>query len=218
MRIVIIGASALGIKTAEGLIKEGHEVIIIESNPEIIEEFSEKLDCSFLKGDGTRPEILEETNPKQIDLLIAITNNDQSNIISSLVGKSIGFKKVVLSVKDAEWEAICNKLGLENAILPVRTMSQYLIDTISERDFFELKNFIHGDARLFSFTVTKENEKKVEEFSFPDNTQIVWYFRDEKFHIANSCDALKENDQVVVVTHQKHLEALRKKWNPPQKN
>lgn len=211
-----MGASALGIKTAEGLIDEGHEVVIIDSNPEVIDEYNDKLDCSFLKGDGTRPEILEETNPKQMDLLIAITNNDQVNIIASLVGKSLGFKRVVLSVKNAEWEAICNKLGLENAILPVRTMSTFLIDTISERDFFELKNFIHGDARLFSFTINKENEKKIEAFSLPDNAQIVWYFRNGEFHIANPCDKLREGDQVVIVTHQKHLDGLRKKWNPPE--
>ena len=68
-------------------------MIIIESNPEKIEELSDILDCSFLNGDGSKPAILREVGPDQTDVLFCLSDSDQANLISSLVGRSLGFKR-----------------------------------------------------------------------------------------------------------------------------
>jgi trk system potassium uptake protein TrkA len=134
MRIVFVGAGKVSIETAKELIKNGHKIIIIESSKSRIEELStENLDCNFILGDGSYPEILRETNPENTDILFCLTKNDQINILSSLVGKSLGFKLVIPSVSDTTFESVCSALGLKNAIFPVKTISHFLQKLVSEQ-------------------------------------------------------------------------------------
>lgn len=65
---------------------------------------SEDMDCSCLQGDGSQPNILREVNPAQTDILYCLTDSDQANVIASLVGRSLGFKRVVTAVGDAQFE------------------------------------------------------------------------------------------------------------------
>jgi len=111
MRTVFIGAGEVSIGTAKALVKKGHEVIIIETDKAKIDELSEEMDCSFLQGDGSRPDILREVNPEQTDILFCLTDSDQVNVIGSLVGCSLGFKRVVTSIRDEQFEVICHELA-----------------------------------------------------------------------------------------------------------
>ena len=76
MRTVFIGAGQVSVETAKALVKDGHEVIIIETDKAKIDELSEEMDCSFLQGDGSRPNVLREVNPAQTDFLFCLTNSD----------------------------------------------------------------------------------------------------------------------------------------------
>jgi trk system potassium uptake protein TrkA len=127
MRVVFLGASPLAQKTALVLSEAGHDVVIIDRDAERIKEATEHLDCAFLLGDGTRPDVLKEANPGQSDILYCITNHDQTNIITSLVGKSLGIKRVVTKIEDEDYLPICEELGLTDTIVPDRTVSKYLV-------------------------------------------------------------------------------------------
>ena len=126
MRLVFLGATALAVRTAHALIEAGHKVVIIERNAERIEELSEQLDCAFLHGDGSKPDMLKEADPGNTDILYCVTNHDQTNIIASLIGMSLGVPRVVTMIEDEEFLPICEELGLKDTILPVRTVSRHL--------------------------------------------------------------------------------------------
>jgi trk system potassium uptake protein TrkA len=100
MRTVFVGAGKVSTETAKVLIKKNHEVVIIETDKARIEELSEEMDCSFLQGDATQPNILREVNPEHTDFLFCLTSSDQANVIASLVGRSLGFKRIVTSIGD----------------------------------------------------------------------------------------------------------------------
>jgi trk system potassium uptake protein TrkA len=126
MRLAFIGATGLTVKTAHALIEEGHEVVIIERNEDRIKELSEHLDCAFLHGDGSKPDVLKEVDPSRTQILYCITNHDQTNIIASLIGKNIGIPRVVTMIEDEGFLPICEQLGLHDTIVPVRTISKHL--------------------------------------------------------------------------------------------
>jgi len=126
MRLVFSGASPLTIMAAQALVKEGHEVIIIDINKEKIDQLSDELDCSFLHGDAAKPAILSQVNPQNCDFLFCLTDSDHINIITSLLGRSMGFKRVVTSIENPDLEQLCRGLGLEDTIIPIRTMSRHL--------------------------------------------------------------------------------------------
>ena len=100
------------------LIKKGHDIVIIELDEEKIDDLSDELDCSFLHGDAGKPAILSQVDPKSCDFLFCLTDNDQANIITSLLGRSMGFKRIITSVKDEDLGSLCNELGLDDTIIP----------------------------------------------------------------------------------------------------
>lgn len=218
MRIVFVGAGELTVSTAKLLMNRGHEVIIIESQKSKIDDLSESLDCSFLLGDGSRPHILEEADPKDSDFLFCLTDNDQNNIIAGLVGRSLGFKRVVVNIHDREFESICLELGLEDTIIPSRTIGRYLADMASGVDTLELSTVIKDDVRLYAVSIDEDHAgKNLDELELPEKTRAIFYYRDDKFRLTEKDSKLEQEDTFVFICHMESLDALKKMFNKAAK-
>jgi trk system potassium uptake protein TrkA len=209
-----VGAGQVTDRTPEQLIKRGHEVIIIENNADKIDELSDLLDCSFLKGDGSKPAILREVGPDQTDVLFCLSDSDQANLISSLVGRSLGFKRVIPSLEDPEFEGICRELGLNDAIVPSRTISRYLSDMVEGRDILELSTVIKGEARFFTFTVDSEKGKSIADLDLPEKSRAVCFYREGRFSLTDDKSRLQKGDEVVILTHSECINDLTERWFP----
>jgi trk system potassium uptake protein TrkA len=218
MRIAFVGAGEVAVRTAELLIERGHEVIIIENDQQRIDDLSDILDCSFLYGDGSKPAILREVGPEQTDALFCLTDSDQANLISSLVGRSLGFKRVIPSIQDPEFEVICWELDLKDTILPSRTISRYLADMVEGVNILELSTVIKGEARFFSFIVDKERAKSVADLDLPKNARVICFYRDGQFSLAHDETMLRKGDEVVILTHSGNIGDLKNRWEPKQAN
>lgn len=216
MRIVFSGAGPMTIITTRTLTKQGHEVIIIEVDKEKIDRLSDELDCSFVHGDASKPAILSQVNPKDCDFLFCLTDSDQVNIITALLGRSMGFKRVVPSIEDDELQQLCSELELEDTIIPVRTMSQYLENMVIGLDNIELSTILKHEARLFTFVAGKKETNKISELDLPEETEVVFFYRDDRFNFVNEETSLKKGDEVVILTHSKTLPDLNERWNPKQ--
>lgn len=215
MRVVFIGASTLAVTTARYLLKRGHEVVIIERDKERIQAISQDLDCGFLHGDGSKPALLREADPEHTDTLFCLTGSDQANIIASLVGRSLGFKRVVTKIDDAEFEHICLELGLEDTIIPARTIAGHLADLCEGRDPLELSTMIRDEARAYSFVARADQAGPIEELALPDQTRIVCIYRNNRLILPDPDTRLKSEDEVVLITHRDQLDALEKHLAPP---
>lgn len=211
MRTVFIGASPFTLMTSRLLTKRGHEVVIIETSKEKIEALSETLDCGFINGDGSKPAILKETDPGNTDLLFCLTNNDQTNIIASLVGRTLGFKRIVTKIDDPEFEHVCIELGLEHTIIPARTIGRYLSDMVEGQDPLQLSTIIRDEARIYSF-VLKEEIASLSELNLPKASRVICVYRDNKLLIPEDDNRLQLDDEVVVILHRDQLEALKERY------
>lgn len=215
MRAVLVGAGSLTVMTAHILLERGHEVVLIERDKARVTALSEELNCGFLQGDGSKPAILREAGPKETDVLYCLTGNDQVNIISGLVGHSLGFPRVVTKIEDPEFEHICIELGLEDTIIPVRTTGLYLADMLEGKNPMELSTMIRNEARVFSFVARDTDQGAVAELALPEDSRVVCVYRDGKFIAATDDVKLKTDDEVVIVTHRKNLAALEERWGHP---
>lgn len=213
MRFVFIGAGALSMLTARMLSERRHEVIIIERNPEAIEELQAELDVGVIHGDGSRPVILREANPEDTDLLFCLTDDDQANIIASLVARSLGFKRVVTRIEDPELEHICAELGLADSLVPMHTVGRYLADMAEGQNIIELSDILRGDARIFSFRVTEEEAVRVSELSLPESARAICIYRNgDEFLFAETDTRLKAGDEVILLTRARELKGLRARF------
>ena len=214
MRVVLVGAGDLTIETATLLIDRGHEVVIIEQDKEKIEELDEVLDCSFLHGDGSRPQVLEEAGPENTDFLFCLTENDQHNIIAGLVGRSLGYSQVVVQIYDSDYLNICQELDLENTISPSKTIGRYLADKVSGVDILELSSIIKGEARCLMVEIDKETANQVADLDLPEKARLICFYRDEEFHLADPDSKLKPGDEAIILTHSDHLSDLTDRFRP----
>jgi len=212
MRIAFIGAGEVSLGTARALYKKEHEVVIIESSREKIDELSKEMDCSFLQGDGSRPDILREVNPGHTDILFCLTNSDQVNLIASLVGRSLGFRRVVTSIADSQFETICLELGLTDTIVPSRTISRYLEDMVGGSESVELSTVIKDEARFFSLIARDEDAVSPAELDLPEGARVICYYRDGKFCHAGADTKFAKGDEIVILTHSKNIPSLQERW------
>lgn len=213
MKVVFIGASSLAIATAERLLKEGHEVIIIDKDKSVIDELMECLDCVFIHGNGSKPAILKESDPASIDVLFCLTKSDEANIIASLMARSLGVKRVITRIEDPEFEHICVELGLNDTIVPTLTNARYLANIAAGRNILELSAVIRGNVRLFSFIADEAEEGPVDDLDLPKHTRVIFFYRDNRYQTADRDTELKKGDEVVLVTTSGEYEKLHDKWS-----
>jgi trk system potassium uptake protein len=214
MRTVFVGAGKVSIGTAKALIKKGHEVVIIENDKAKIDALSEEMDCSFLQGDGSQPNLLREVNPEQTDFLFCLTDSDQANVIASLVGRSLGFKRVVTGIGDPQFEGICHELELKDTIIPSRTISRYLEDMVGGTENLNLSEVLKDEARLFTFTAKEEDAVTAKDLKLPADAKVICCYREGKFSHADEETTFRIGDEVVILTHSKNMPALQERWEP----
>ena len=148
------------------------------------------------------------------DATLVLTGNAQTNFIASLSARSAGFTRVITRIDDEEFEHVTNELGLVDTIIPARTIGKYLADVVEGHDVLELSGAIKGDARVFLFAVREEDEGTVAELKLPDGARVSHLYREGALILGDADLHLRKGDEVVIVTHRKHLEDLRSRWVP----
>ncbi len=212
MRAIFVGTSTLTVMTTRCLIKAGHDVVIIDKDEERIAELSETLDCGFIHGDGSRPAVLEEVSAGERDVLFCLSNDDQDNIIASLVGQTVHFGRVITKIEDPDFQGICTKLGLENVLVPDRDVAERLADMLEGHDVAELDAAVESGIRFFQFIVRDKDAGRVGSIDLPGQARIIVITRGDESLIVDDDDQLREDDRVLVVAHRKDIDKLEKRF------
>lgn len=213
MRVVLIGASAMAVATANILLRRGYDVVIIERDMAKIESLSGSLDCGFLHGDGSKPAILREAGPKETDAVLCLTDHDQDNILASLVARSLEFPRIVTKIEDPEFEHICAELGLTDTIIPDTNTARTLADMVAGHGITEISAMIRGEVRFFSFIARNEDAGPVAQIALPADARIVLIYRGDDFIITDPDTKILPKDEVLILTHSRHLDELRDRWS-----
>lgn len=103
MNIVIVGDGKMGFALAQNLSKEGHDIMIIDSNPNALRNASNLLDVGCIPGNGISSDVLMEAGANVADLLIAVTSKDEINIICCLIARKLGARHTIARVRDPQY-------------------------------------------------------------------------------------------------------------------
>ncbi|MCP5196940.1 MAG: TrkA family potassium uptake protein [Gammaproteobacteria bacterium] len=212
MRVAFVGAGPITVGAVDILIRRRVDVVIIEKDKERIEILAEALDCGFIHGDGSKPAVLREVGPQYTDVLCCMSDNDQSNILASLVGRSLGFRRIVTRIEDAEFEHVCLELGLTDLMIPHRQAAQALADLAFGALPEDFANFFKNGARLFSFVVREEEAGVVEALPLPRRCAAICIYRYDKMLLPAANFRLESGDEIVLLVHEDSLRELRDRW------
>lgn len=122
MKIIIVGGGKVGYTLAQQLSTEEHDIILIDSNADVLNHADETLDIMCIRGNGASVEILKEANIGDTDLLIAVTDGDELNMICCVIGKKLGAKHTVARIRNTdysnEYKMLKSELELDMVINP----------------------------------------------------------------------------------------------------
>lgn len=153
MRIVIVGAGAVGSYLAERLSAEGQDVTVIEADEQLASELQERVDALVITGNGASPAVLEQAKVDRADLLIAVSNSDGANVLACHVAAELGVKRTVARVEDPGMREALASLDVDFVIDPGEAASHELEALVRQSGVSELVEFGEGRLVLVGATV-----------------------------------------------------------------
>ncbi|MFQ5466201.1 MAG: potassium channel family protein [Thermodesulfobacteriota bacterium] len=210
MRIVITGGGSMGRATAETLVNAGHEVILVEENMEVCERLATELDIMVCCGDATRPDILEKASIEKADLVLALSGNDQTNLITALVAREYGAERVIVRLDDPEFNRVCRMLGVEEIVSPTTATAKHIADMARRPHALEVSTLVGGSLRVFTVTLQKEGlfGKKISELGLPGEVLIAVVERGGEYFVPGGAFKVLEGDNLSIICEEKNLDRL----------
>jgi trk system potassium uptake protein len=144
MRIIIVGAGAVGSYLAKRLSSGGEDVVVIEDDERQAAELQESIDALVLRGNGASLQMLEKAGAAKTDLLIAVTNSDGANILACYTATQLGATTTIARIEDGELREGADRLWVDMIIDPSETAAQELAGIVGLGGASELIPFADG--------------------------------------------------------------------------
>lgn len=157
MNIVIIGGGKVGEILCQELALENNNVVLIEAIPERLERIINKTDITGLAGDGADYDNLVEAGVEHCDMFIAVTPEDETNIISSIIAKQLGAKYTIARVRNPKYtnhiEFVRKSLGINLVINPEMVAARYISKSIQFPHSLSIESFGKGRVNMVELEI-----------------------------------------------------------------
>ncbi len=213
MNIIICGAGRVGFTIAKLLTEQNHSITVIDQSSEDIQKINEALDVKAIVGKATSPIILENANSKDADMIIAVTKNDETNMMICQIAYSL-FKipKKIARVREQDYlnpkfSKLYNKenLPIDVIISPEIEIAKSIQRKLESPGTLDNVPFADNKIKLLEILIEEScpiSEIKLNELTkkFPKlNANILGVIRDEKFIFLKKNDVMKKNDKAYVI-------------------
>lgn len=219
MQIIIAGCGKVGYALAQQLNEEGHDITIIDNSVERLQPALSSLDIQGIVGNATSFHTQQEAGIEQADLFIAVTGQDEINLLSCLIAKKASNCQTISRVRNPEYSKeityIRQCMGLSMAINPELAAAKEIAHLIQVPDAMEIDTFAKGRVDLLRVAISENSplhNMKVMEFSKKFNHEILICIlvRDQQVSIPNGNTVLKAGDTISVIMPAEKIKAFYK--------
>ncbi len=207
MRVIIIGAGEVGYQLTRSIVAEGSEVVVVDKDPVKLQRVSDELDVATINTDGSSPKGLEEAGAANSDILLAVTDSDETNMITCLLAKSMfpSLKRKIARIRNLDYyrnEQLLRKesLDIDPAICPEIEVAEAIVRLIETPFAVDVENFEDGLVKLIGFRVPDDSSlrgvafKNIPDLGPPKNFLIGIIERDGNVIIPTGNDRIKSGD------------------------
>jgi trk system potassium uptake protein TrkA len=211
-RVMIAGGGNIGLRLAMAL-EDRYSVRVIEHNKRRCEVLAARLgEALVLNGDTTDEELLEDENIAEMDLFVAVTNDDENNIMSSLLAKRMGARRVVALINRRSYVDLLQSGQIDIAISPAQATIGTLLAHVRRGDVVAVHSLRRGAAEALEAVVHGDREsckltdRRVDEIDLPPGTTIGAVVRGDQVIMAHHDSVIRAEDHVIVfVADKKNL-------------
>lgn len=212
-KVMILGGSRIGKKTAAALEKT-HSVKLIEVSEAKCLKLANRLDDSLvIHGDGRDLDLLKNEGLADMDAFVAVTNNSEMNLLSCVMAKKLGVKKVISEIENNDYLPVAESLGIGTYINKKLITASYLYGFTMKSKVQSLKMLHDSDAEVLEFIAQEKSKiirKPLAKIKFPKSAKIGGIIRDGKGYIAKGDTVIEPNDRVVVFAMPTIIKELEK--------
>lgn len=203
-KIMIAGGGNIGAGLAR-LLETNHQVKLIEHSPKRAAYLASELDDTLVfTGDSSDQELLMEEHIDQFDVFIAVTNDDEANIMSSLLAKRLGVRKAMVLIQRSAYIDLVHGSNIDIAVSPQHATVSALLTHVRRGNIDNVYSLRGGAAEAIEI-VAKGDEKSskvigksIQQIKLPPGTTIGAIVRDEEVLIAHSNTQIKAEDHVIL--------------------
>lgn len=212
MRIIIVGAGAVGSYLAERLSSGGQDVVVIDDDETRAAELQESIDALVLYGNGASAHMLEEAGVAETDLLIAVTSSDGANILACHTGTQLGVKTTIARIEDEELREGADRLGVDLIIDPSATAADALVGIVGLGGASELIEFADGELVMVGGRVTPNAPITASALRHLRVRQAEWGWvvaalvREGRTIVAHGDTVVRPDDHVLLMTTADHVD------------
>lgn len=220
-RIMLVGGGNIGFGLAQRLEKQ-YSVKLIERNQQRAAELAERLhDTIVFYGDASDQELLAEEHVDQVDLFIAVTNDDEANIMSAMLAKKMGAKKVMVLIQRRAYIDLVQGSVIDIAISPQQATISALLSHVRKADIVGVSSLRRGIAEAIEAiahgdeTTSRVVGRLIEDIKLPPGTIIGAVVRGDEVIIANDNVRVEQGDHVIMfLTDKKFVPDVERLFQP----
>lgn len=229
MNILIVGAGVVGVALAEQFSLEGHRVAVIERNRQIAMELKEKLDIMAVYGNASSPSVLLKAGIKTMDMVIAVTDADEVNLVVGMLASRFGVKHRIVRIRNREYmDDDCvlplKELGIDHIINPEPTIVEALDQMIKIPGTTSITTLADGQVLLLGFDIEEDSPivgrtlAEIGKAGDLDNFLILYVIREDEIIVPKGHHEIQAGDKVHVLvsaqTYEFVLPIIHKRSTP----
>ncbi len=229
MKILILGAGQVGASVAENLASDANDITVVDLDDSLLKQLQERLDIQTISGNAAHPSILENAGAEDSDMLLALTKNDETNIIAcKLASDLFNIPTKIARVRAADYMEYGNKKSLDffdvdTTICPEQIVTNNIFQLIEYPGALQVLSFANGCAQMIVVKALKGGgivgkSLKIINAEIPKiEFRISAIYRNDKLVIPNGDTVVEEGDEVFLISARKNIHTILKELRKDEK-
>ena len=214
MYIIIVGAGRLGYYLTRALLNEGHEVLLLEKAPVVVDIITDELGGVCIRGDGCEVSVLQDVGTGRADMFIATTGDDEDNLISCQVAKhKFNVPSTIARFRNPDNEPLFKKLGINVALSATSIILEAIEREIVTHPLTHVLSLQDKGMEVVDIKISEDSStvgKAIKELPLPKESKLALVIpKDEKPHVPSTQTVLHAGDRVIALTPSELEEELR---------
>jgi trk system potassium uptake protein len=214
MYILIGGGGQVGYYLAKGLLQQGHEVLLLEKDGRRVEQLAEELGTSVFKGDACEARVLAEVGSDRADLVIAVTGDDEDNLVICQVAKArFHVNQTIARVNNPRNDELFIKLGIDVSISPTRAILHMIEAEIPHHNIVPLMTLTRAGLSLVELTVPPDSPaagRALRTLNLPSTVNVALIVRGDQNITPSGDTVLLPEDRIFALVTEAGEAALRR--------
>ena len=227
MRVIIVGSGDIGASMVSSLVAEGHDVVVIDDDPAVIEEITNIYDAMGVCGNGADNDALNEAGVDKCEIFAAVTGSDETNMLSCFIAKRLGAKHTIARIRNPEYNDeslgfLCQQLGLSSSVNPEMLVAKEIHDILKFPSAVNIESFSARRIEMVELMLKSDcpmNGMALYELrrQYSSKFLICAVQRNGEVHIPGGSFRLEEGDRIALTASPAEIQKLLRRLGILQK-